>query len=139
MFRWLYWIETGETPTVSRQKLNGQSYQILIDTNITKPSGLTIDFLTGTLYWGDIGRIEEIDLLNLNRTTHFIAPDIVPFQLTTIREFVAFTINDRTKYCLFEVDTNLLSMITLQSSNSDNFLYGITALSQSKEPTEGNV
>lgn len=135
--RWLYWIEAGESPSVSRQLLNGQSRQVLCDSNLSKPSGLTINFLTGMLYWGDVGRIEEMDVMELNRKTFHINPDIEPFQITTIEEYVAFTINDRTEYGIFQTDTKFVSLISRQSNSLGRLLYGITALSQSKEPTQG--
>lgn len=132
--RWLYWIEAGENPTICRKILNGEFYQVLVDSNLESPSGLTINFLTGMLYWGDIGRIEEFDLIKLNRSTYYINPDIIPFQITTVREFIIFTVNEMTKYGVFKVGANLLTMIRVQSGS---LVYGIIALSQSKEPTKG--
>lgn len=137
--RWIYWVEASETPAISRKKLYGKYYQVLINSDLRNPTGLAIDFISGSLYWGDIGKIETIDLVTLKRKAYYLDPDLVPFQLTTVRDYVAFTITDRTKYCLFEVDRALLSMISLQSNNPANSVYGITALSQSKEPTKGII
>lgn len=114
--------------------LNGQSYQVLIDYNLETPSGLTINFITGMLYWGDVGRIEGFDLMEMNRTTYNIIPDIVPSKITTIGELILFTVSERTRYGVFQVRTKFLTMISLESGS---LVYGIAALSQLMEPTQG--
>ena len=130
-------VEAGNSPAVSRLTLNGQSYQVFFNTNLTKPSGLSIDFLSGTLYVADIEKVEQIDLMKQTRKVFHLSSDITPFQLTTIAQYVVFSINESTKYGIINVDRDLFTMVDLQSSNSGSLIYGIVALSQSTQPTKG--
>ena len=133
-YRWLYWVEAGNSPAVSRLTLNGRSYQVFFNTNLTKPSGLSIDFLTGTLYLADIEKVEQIDLMKQTRRIFHLSSEVTPFQLTTIAQYVVFTISESTKYGIINVDSDLFTVVDLQSDNS---IFGMVALSQSTQPTKG--
>ena len=69
LFRYLYWVDTGTPARIERSRLDGTHREIFIRTNMTSPSGLTIDYDSGDLYWCDrtLDVIERVDLLQRKR------------------------------------------------------------------------
>ena len=54
--RVLYWSDIGSSPKIEMVWLNGQGRQVLVNTTIEMPTGLTIDFSNyDTVYWCDQG------------------------------------------------------------------------------------
>ena len=117
--------------------LSGRFYQMLFNSELRQPSGLSINFLTNTLYWGDTNTIGQMDLKTNKRQTFDIGSEIAPFQLTTIGQYVVFTINESTKYGVINVEADLLTTVALHSDNPRSLMHGIITLSQSTQPSKG--
>ena len=54
---------------IEKAGMDGSNRKIIIDTNLTWPNGLTIDYRTKLVYWADAGTkmIETADLDGGNR------------------------------------------------------------------------
>ncbi|XP_058238194.1 low-density lipoprotein receptor-related protein 1B-like isoform X2 [Hemibagrus wyckioides] len=60
----LVWTETGQSPKISRSRLDGSERTVLVNSELVWPSGVSIDYQENKLYWCDTHthRIERIDL-----------------------------------------------------------------------------
>lgn len=65
----MFWTDWGENAKIERAGMDGSARSILIDTNVTWPNSLAIDFALRRLYWVDasLKRIEFCDLDGTNR------------------------------------------------------------------------
>ncbi|XP_048835137.1 low-density lipoprotein receptor-related protein 1B-like isoform X4 [Brienomyrus brachyistius] len=61
---YMFWTEWGQTPGISRARLDGSQRVALISSNIAWPNGISIDYEEDKLYWCDArtDKIERIDL-----------------------------------------------------------------------------
>ncbi|XP_022088890.1 low-density lipoprotein receptor-related protein 4-like [Acanthaster planci] len=77
---YLYWTEVGSSPKIERANTDGTSRQVLVDTDLKWPSGLTLDIEGGRIYWCDAGlnRFESTDLLGDDRRIH---ADVDPIEI----------------------------------------------------------
>lgn len=58
---WLVWSDSNaKNPTIERISLDGTSRQVLVEGELRKPTGLTIDFLTSRIFWLDSNSINSI-------------------------------------------------------------------------------
>ena len=67
----MYWCDWGAVPKIEEARLDGENRLTLLDTNLDRPLGMTIDYDTDQLFWVD-DFLDTIDELNLNtgeRTT----------------------------------------------------------------------
>lgn len=51
--RWMYWTVYGTFDRIERASMDGTSREVLHNTGLLDPFGLTIDYDTQTLYWID--------------------------------------------------------------------------------------
>ncbi|XP_060598307.1 protein sidekick-like [Ruditapes philippinarum] len=68
--KYMYWVTWSiYRPSIQRARLTGKNIQIVINTDILSPQGLTIDHTTNILYWSDatLDKIEKCDLDGSNR------------------------------------------------------------------------
>jgi sugar lactone lactonase YvrE len=66
----MYWVTWSKyRPSIQRARPTGKDIQIVINTDILSPQGLTIDHTTNILYWSDatLDKIEKCDLDGSNR------------------------------------------------------------------------
>lgn len=67
MYRYIYWINSHENnPSIERAHLVNKETEILVDTDIRMPMGLTIDPIEQRIYWTDLlegiyYKIESVD------------------------------------------------------------------------------
>ena len=66
----MYWANGGEDPKIERADLDGSNRHTVVS-NVTRPTGLTIDFTLGVIFWVDAEKkvIECADLNGTNRRT----------------------------------------------------------------------
>lgn len=61
-YRYLYWIDCCEYPHIGRVGMDGSSQTVVIETQISRPMALTIDYVNHRLYWADENHIEFSDM-----------------------------------------------------------------------------
>ncbi|KAB0361653.1 hypothetical protein FD754_005809 [Muntiacus muntjak] len=55
---YLYWIDCCEYPHIGRVGMDGTNQSVVIETKISRPMALTIDYVNHRLYWADENHIE---------------------------------------------------------------------------------
>ncbi|KAK3604528.1 hypothetical protein CHS0354_000350 [Potamilus streckersoni] len=61
----MFWTDLGSNPHVGRAQMDGQESIQVINTSVTYPNGLALDFSANRLYWSD-GYTDIIESCNLN-------------------------------------------------------------------------
>ena len=91
LFRYMYWANGGNHPSIERADLDGTNRWTVIS-NVTRPSGLTIDFSAGLIFWAD-SENKVIECANLNGTNRrTIASELPkPFALTQYKDYIYWT------------------------------------------------
>ncbi|KAI2650473.1 Low-density lipoprotein receptor-related protein 1B [Labeo rohita] len=64
--QFLFWTEWGQSPTISRSRLDGSEQSVLVSTGLARPNGISIDYQENKLYWCD-ARNNKIERINLER------------------------------------------------------------------------
>jgi hypothetical protein len=64
-WRRLFWTDVGMSPRIESASLQGSDRVLIASSNLLEPSGITIDYLTDTLYWCDTKR-SVIEMANLD-------------------------------------------------------------------------
>ena len=64
---WMYWSDWGDDPRIERASMDGQARQILHNTQLVWPFGLTLDYQNQVLYWIDAS-VDKIESSNVNGT-----------------------------------------------------------------------
>ena len=67
---WMYWSDWGDVATIERASMDGRARQILHNTQLIYPNGLTLDYQNQVLYWIDasLDKIESSNVDGTNRT-----------------------------------------------------------------------
>lgn len=89
----LYWSDWNrEAPKIEYSDLDGKHRAILIETELSLPNNLVIDYDRDELCWTDAGldRIECIHLMSLNRRVVY-AHASYPFDLTVANQNIYWT------------------------------------------------
>ncbi|KAM3855508.1 LOW QUALITY PROTEIN: low-density lipoprotein receptor-related protein 1B [Vipera latastei] len=55
---YLYWIDCCEYPHIGRVGMDGSNQTVVIETQISRPTALTIDYVNRRFYWADENHIE---------------------------------------------------------------------------------
>uniref|UniRef100_A0A803TQP0 LDL receptor related protein 1B n=1 Tax=Anolis carolinensis TaxID=28377 RepID=A0A803TQP0_ANOCA len=55
---YLYWIDCCEYPHIGRAGMDGSNQTVVVETQISRPMALTIDYVNKRLYWADENHIE---------------------------------------------------------------------------------
>lgn len=63
----MYWIDCCEYPHIGRVGMDGTSQTVVIETQISRPMALTIDYVNSRLYWADENHIEFADMDGFHR------------------------------------------------------------------------
>ena len=84
----MYWVNGHKDPKIERADLDGSNRRTVI-TNMTSPSGLTIDFSLGLIFWVDAEN-KVIECANLNGTNRrTVASELPnPFALTQYMDYI---------------------------------------------------
>jgi hypothetical protein len=64
-YRRLFWTNTGINPRIESSSLQGFSRLVIASSHLLEHSGITIDYLTDTLYWCD-AKQSVIEMANLD-------------------------------------------------------------------------
>ena len=51
--RFLYWTDNGQFPKIEKSNLDGSNRTKIVTTGIAQPRDLSVDFVTGDVYWVD--------------------------------------------------------------------------------------
>uniref|UniRef100_A0A3P9A5H3 EGF-like domain-containing protein n=1 Tax=Esox lucius TaxID=8010 RepID=A0A3P9A5H3_ESOLU len=60
----LFWTEWGQSPCIGRARLDGSDQIVLVNTAVTWPNGISIDYEENKLYWCD-ARADKIERISL--------------------------------------------------------------------------
>ena len=76
MMYWTDWVQRASRTAIAkieRAHMDGTNREVLVDTNVNWPNGLSIDYRNNKLYWCDAftDRIERIDLETLAREVSY--------------------------------------------------------------------
>ncbi|XP_048808618.1 low-density lipoprotein receptor-related protein 1B isoform X3 [Lagopus muta] len=88
---YLYWIDCCEYPHIGRVGMDGSSQTVVIETQISRPMALTIDYVNHRLYWADENHIEFSDMDGSHR--HKVPNQDIPgvIALTLFEDYIYWT------------------------------------------------
>lgn len=89
----MFWSDWGEMPRVSRAGMDGSHQTSIVDTFITWPNGLTLDYQESRVYWID-GRhnyIASVDYHGNNRRMAYTQAVNHPYALTMLGQQLYWT------------------------------------------------
>ncbi|KTG47096.1 hypothetical protein cypCar_00012447 [Cyprinus carpio] len=119
IFRFLYWSDWGEPAKIEKSGMNGIDRQVLVETDIQWPNGITLDLIKGRLYWVDskLHMLCSVDLNGDNRRKVLQSPDYLahPFALTVFEDRVFWT--DGENEAIYGANKFTGSNVTLLASN----------------------
>ena len=86
------WGRFGESGKIYRSTMAGTFKTAIVDKNLTQPSGLTLDYEDGMLYFTDAVR-ETIERCDFNGTRRqlLVSATIYPFAITIDQDFIYWT------------------------------------------------
>ncbi|XP_010122216.1 PREDICTED: very low-density lipoprotein receptor, partial [Chlamydotis macqueenii] len=85
---YLYWIDCCEYPHIGRVGMDGSHQTAVIETQISRPMALTIDYVNHRLYWADENHIEFSDMDGSHR--HKVPNQDIPgvIALTLFEDYI---------------------------------------------------
>ena len=132
--RWLYWSDYDSTvPKIQRISMDGTRQEILHDTSLTHPYGITVDYDSQVLFWTDYTR-NRIERSNVNGTSR---------QLVTtslINNPYAITYFNGRLYWTDLAYSRILTAAATPSSSSSYLtttigaMYGIKVITEERQP-----
>ena len=131
--RWLYWTDYYSTvPKIQRVSMDGTGKTILHDTSLTAPYGLTLDYDTQTLYWTDytLNKIEKSNADGSNRALVTTSMVNDAYSITFFDGRLYWT--DFSYNRILTTPVNSPRSAYLSSSLND--MYGITAITEDRQP-----
>lgn len=69
--RYLYWTDWGDHSLIGRIGMDGSGRSVIVDTKITWPNGLTLDYVTERIYWAD-AREDYIEFASLDGSNRHV-------------------------------------------------------------------
>jgi len=129
---WLYWSDTGVVGKIERASMDGDARQVLHETGLLLPRGLTLDY---ELYWMDSIRIESSNVDGSDRRLITSIPFVNGFQLSFF---------DNVLYWI-DLDFDILFSVTAAGSQVtvliDGFSFGsgIEVVSENRQQLTGTV
>lgn len=91
----MFWTDYGETAKIERSFMDGGGRRTLISSDLSQPSGITIDYLSERIYWTDsyLGNIEYANYDGTGRTALETAEAGIfyPFAVTVANELLFWT------------------------------------------------
>lgn len=133
-YRWLYWTDYySSAPKISKMSMDGTERSIIHNTSLSTPYGLTLDYVTQTLYWTDysLNKIEKSNVDGSNRTvvTTLLVND--PYSITFYNGSLYWTDLSYNRILTTAVDS---ADVTLYVGNAVNDMYGIKAIAEERQP-----
>ncbi|XP_071951355.1 uncharacterized protein [Antedon mediterranea] len=133
--KFLFWTEFGEPAQIERSFLDGSHRQVIVSKPLVSPNGLTIDFASKRLFFGDrsSSKIESVDYDGLNRKLVFAKPAAHFFDMDIYQDYLLFTEwNENTGVHAIEFESGREQKSLLH----DGIAYGIKTYSPSRQPTD---
>ena len=131
-FRMFYWTDWGSLPKIESAYLDGSNRTIVVNKDVIKPNGVTIDYEHQVMYWCDAGldRIESINLKNLTRRIIASGPRVGhPFGITHFQTFIFWT--DWSKQVIARADVQTGEVHNIREGLSS--LMGIEMFDKSRQ------
>ena len=87
----MYWVNGRRKPTIERADLDGSNRNTVI-AHVTSPTGLTLDYSLGLIFWVDI-KNQVIECAYLDGTNRRIVASGLPkpFALTLYKDYIYWT------------------------------------------------
>lgn len=86
----IYWTDCGQRH-IERAGMDGSQRQIIINTDIVRPTGLTLDFTSKRMYWCD-SELKAISSSTFDgQHVNSIEISSHPFSISTFEDFVYWT------------------------------------------------
>ncbi|KAK9891311.1 hypothetical protein WA026_014553 [Henosepilachna vigintioctopunctata] len=95
--RYIYWTNSNtKRPTIERARIGSQQREIIVESDLGMPAGITIDYVTQRIYWADIRegifyRLESTNLVGQERQIEFEGIHTEPFAVAVKNEYLYFT------------------------------------------------
>lgn len=131
-YGYLYWTDWGAPAKIERATLGGNFRTAFINSSLTTPSGLTLDYDERMLYWADttLDRIERATLTGENRQVILTGLQY-PFALTVYKQDIFWT--DWTEKAIYRAGKDDGSGITVLARNMQHRPNDIHAFSAHKQ------
>ena len=115
---WMYWSDWGAVGTIERASMDGRARQILHNSQLMRPNGLTLDYQNQVLYWID-AILDKIESSNVNGTNRQLikilvssSPNYYPFSMSFFNNILYWSDWGTDKiYSMFANGTSLTSLI----------------------------
>lgn len=95
MYRLMFWTDWGYVAKIERANMDGSDRVVIVNTSITWPNGITIDYERDLIYWVDAGNlsraIEYCDFNGNNRTVLIKEMLLHPFGITLFENHIYWT------------------------------------------------
>ena len=69
----MYWTDWGTTPMIERASMDGTARSVIINSTLGWPNGLTLDYVSQTLYWVD-AQLDKIEKSNVDGSMRMLLP-----------------------------------------------------------------
>ncbi|TRY92935.1 hypothetical protein DNTS_033821 [Danionella cerebrum] len=91
-YGYIYWTDWGTPAKIERATLGGNFQKAIVNTSLSQPNALSLDYEERVLYWADavLNRIERASLTGENREV-IISQTQYPFALTIFQQDVYWT------------------------------------------------
>ena len=89
----LYWCDWGTEAKIEKASMDGTEREVIHNTRLTWPNGLTLDHPTQLLYWID-ANLDQIESSHVNGSNRVIITNSNvnrPFSITLVRDTLYFT------------------------------------------------
>ena len=132
---WMYWSDWGDIPKIEHASMDGRARQILHNTQLMRPNGLTLDYQNQVLYWIDasLDKIErsKVDGTNRQLIANFVSssPNYYPFSMSFFNNILYWSdwgIDEI--HSIFANGTSLTSFV-----RGFSFLTGIEVVSENRQ------
>lgn len=104
--RVMYWTDWGTFPKIEKAEMTGKQRNVIVNTGLVWPNGLTLDSNKHRLYWVDAryDKLEYLDLNQNNRVTLISSSYYLPhpFGLTILGDYLYWT--DWQRYAVYGAD-----------------------------------
>ena len=131
----MYWSDWGAVATIERASMDGRVRQVLYNTQLVWPFGLTLDYQNQVLYWIDasLDKIESSNVDGTNRTLianlASSSPNYHPFSVSFFNSVLYWSDwGTDMIHSLFANGTSLTSLI-----DGLSFATGIEVVSRSRQ------
>ena len=135
----MYWSDWGAVATIERASMDGRARQILHNTQLFWPNGLTLDYQNQVLYWIDAS-LDKIESSNVDGTNRQLivnfassSPNYHPFAMSLFNNVLYWSDwGTDMIHSIFANGTSLTSLI-----RGFSFATGIEVVSGSRQQLPG--